>query len=70
MKIAKPLEEAGLQIKGVVEKIRNKTKERKEQFLPMLLGTSGASILGNVLAEKGVIKADQNFAFNFASSFN
>ena len=61
MKIAKSTEEPGLQIKRVVEKIKNKTKERKGQFLPMLLGTSGASILGNVLAEKGVIRAGQNF---------
>ena len=61
MKIAKSTEEPGLQIKRVAEKIKNRTKEPKGQFLPMLLGTSGASILGNVKEEKGVIRAGQNF---------
>ena len=35
-----------------------KQKCKKETFLSMLLGTSGASILGNLLSGKGIVKAD------------
>ena len=47
MKIVKSLEEFGLLIKGVSETIKNEAKEQKEQFLGMLLGTLGVSLLGN-----------------------
>ena len=47
MKIVKSLEEFGLLIKGVSGTIKNKAKEQKEQFLGMLLGTLGVSLLGN-----------------------
>ena len=70
-KIVKPLEESGLLIKGVSETIKNEAKEQKSRFLPILLGTLAASILGNALAGKGVIRADegiitagQNFCYH------
>ena len=44
-------------MKGVTKTIKNETKEQKG-FLSMLLGTLGASLLGNLLAEKGIVKAD------------
>ena len=47
MKIVKSLEEFGLLIKGVSGTIKNEAKEQKEQFLGMLLGTLGVSLLGN-----------------------
>ena len=47
MKIVKPLEEFELLIKGVSETIKNEAKEQKEQFLGMLLGTLGVSLVGN-----------------------
>ena len=47
MKIVKSLEEFGLLIKGVSETTKNEAKEQKEQFLGMLLGTLGVSLLGN-----------------------
>ena len=50
MKIVKSLEDSGLLINGVIETIRNEAKEQKEGFLGMLLGTLGASLLGNLLA--------------------
>ena len=59
MKIVKSLEESGLLINGISEAIRNGTKEQKDRFLPMLLGTLAASIFGNALAEKGVIRAGE-----------
>ena len=54
MKIIKSLEDAGLLIKGVYEAIEDETKEQKGGFLSMLLGTLGASLLGNLLTSKGI----------------
>ena len=48
MKIIKSLEESGLLIKGVSETIKNEVKEQNGGFLGMLLGTLGASLLGNL----------------------
>ena len=75
MKIIKCLEESGLWIKGVSEAIKNEVKEQKGEFLSMLLGTLGASLLGNLLAGKNTIeqvKAQVGLAriLNAASSFN
>ena len=61
MKIVKSLEESGLLIKGISKTIKYETKEQKGGFIPMLLGTSAASILGNALTGKRVIGAGQNF---------
>ena len=44
-------------IKGVSETIVHEAKEQKERFFPMILGTVAASLLGNILARKGVIRA-------------
>ena len=55
MKIVKSLEESGLLIKAVSEKIKNKAKEQKGGFLIVLLDTLGASLLGNLLAGEGKI---------------
>ena len=61
MKIVKSLEEFGLLIKSVSETIKNEAKEQKGGFLGMLLGTLGASLLGNLLTGKGTIRAGENF---------
>ena len=68
MKIVKYLEESGLLIKGVSKTIRNEAYEQKGGFLGVLLGTLGASLLGNLLtgkdtirAGKGTIRPGQNF---------
>ena len=55
MKIVTPPEESGLLIKGVSENIENEVKEQKGGFIGMLLGTLGASLLGNKLAVKVVM---------------
>ena len=55
MKIVKSLQESGLLIKGVSEKINNEVKQQKVGFLSMFLETLGASLLGNLLTDKGVI---------------
>ena len=59
LKIVKSLENSGLLLKGVSETIKNEAKEQKGRFLSMLLGTLGASLLGNMLAGKGVIRAGE-----------
>ena len=43
-------------IKGVSSTIKSEAKEQKLGFLRMLLGTLGASLLGNLLGGKGTIK--------------
>ena len=53
IKIVKSLEDSGLLLKGVSKTVQNEAKERKGGFLSMLLGTLGASLLGNILAGKG-----------------
>ena len=49
MKIIETLENSGILLKGVSKKIENETKEQRGGFLNMLLGTLGASLLGNLL---------------------
>ena len=53
-KMIKSLVESGLSIKRVSKTNKNKTKVKKRGFLGMLLGTLGASSLGNLLTGKGV----------------
>ena len=48
MKIVQDLEDSNILLKGVTKTIKNETKEQKEGFLSMLLGTLGASLLGNL----------------------
>ena len=62
LKAVKSLEDSGLLLKGVSETIKNNAKERKGGFLSMLLGTLGVSLLGNMLAGKGVIRAGERTA--------
>ena len=59
MKIVKSVEESGLLIKVVSETIKNEAKEQKGEFPRMLLGTLGASLLGNLLTDKETIRADE-----------
>ena len=49
IKIVKSLEDSGLLLKGVTETVQNEVKEQKGGFLSILLGTLGASLLGNLL---------------------
>ena len=57
IKIVKFLEDSGLLLKGITEIVQNEVKEQKGGFLGMLLGTLGASLLGNLLKGKGVYRA-------------
>ena len=57
MKIVQALEDSNILLKGVNKPIKNETKEQKGGFLSMLLGTLGASLLGNVSIGKGIVRA-------------
>ena len=50
IEIVKSLEDPASLLKGVSETIQNEPREQKGGFLSMLLGTLGASLLGNILA--------------------
>ena len=73
-------------LKEVTKAIKNETKKQKGLFLSMLLGTLVASLLENLLAGKGIVRAGSGnkkgkgivragtgkkiVIFNAASSFN
>ena len=62
LKIVKSFENSGVLLKGVSETIQNEAKEQRGGFLNMLLGTLGASLLGDMLfgkKGKGTIRAGQ-----------
>ena len=59
IKTVKSIKESGLLIQGISETIKNEAKEQKGGFLRMLLGTLAASILGNALTRRGVIRAGE-----------
>ena len=56
MKIGQALEDSNILLKGVTKTIKNESKEQKRGFL--LLGTLEASLLGNILAGKGIVRAN------------
>ena len=60
MKIVEALENSGILLKGLTKTIENETKEQRGGFLSMLLGTLGASLLGNLLTGgKGIVRAGE-----------
>ena len=63
LKIVKSLEDSGVLLKGVSETIQDEAKEQRGGFLSMLIGTLGASLLGDLLTKKlsgkGVIRAGE-----------
>ena len=56
-KIVQALNDSNILLKGIAETIKNETKEQRGRFLSMLLGTRGASLLGNLLSGKGIVRA-------------
>ena len=57
MKIVQALEDSSILLKGVTKTIKSETKEQKGRFLSKLLGTLEASLLGNLLAGKVIVRA-------------
>ena len=65
MKIIKALENSGILLKGVSKTI----KKQRGGFLSMLLGTLGASLLGNLLTGgKGIVRAGEGSVASRANS--
>ena len=65
IKIVWALEDSNILLKTVTKNIKNKTKEQKGGILSMLLGTLGASLLGNMLAGKGIVRAGYGKEWDF-----
>ena len=59
IKIIEALENSGILLKGVTKTIDIETKEQRGGFLSMLLRTLGASLLGNLLTGKGMMRAGE-----------
>ena len=63
LKVIKSLEDSGVLLKAVSETIQHEATEQRGGFLSMLLGTLGASLLGDILSKglsgKGVIRAGE-----------
>ena len=59
IKIVKSHEDSSLLLKGVSDTAHNEAGEQIGGFLSMLLGTLGASLLGNILAGKGINRAGE-----------
>ena len=57
IKIIKSLEDSGLLVKGITETVQNEVKKQKGGFHSALLGTLGASLLGDLLIGKGIYGA-------------
>ena len=56
IKIVQVLEDSDFLLIGVTKTTENEMKEQKRWFLEISLGTLGASLLGNMLAGKGIIR--------------
>ena len=57
MKIVQALDDSNILLKEVLKTIKNETKKQKWEFWSMLLGTLGASLSGNLLSGKGIVRA-------------
>ena len=66
IKIVKSLEYSGLLLKEFTETVQSEVKEQKGGFLSMLLGTLGASLLGNILTGRRVKTTSQERGINRA----
>ena len=71
IKIVQALEDSDILLKGVTKTIKNDTKEQKRRLLSMLLGTLGATLLGDLLTKNlsGIVRAGEKSS-NSTTSFN
>ena len=65
MKVVQALKESNILLKEVTKTIKNETKEQKGGFLSILLGALGASLLGNILTGKGIVRAGNRNKWDF-----
>ena len=57
IKVVQAFEDSNVLLKGATKAIKNETKEQKRGVLSMLLGTSWAGLLGNLLTGIGIVRA-------------
>ena len=57
MKIVQAREDFNILLKRVTKTIKNETNEQKGGSLSMLLGNLAASLIGNLLTGKGIVRA-------------
>ena len=57
IKIVQALEDSNILLKVVAETVKNETKEQKEGLSSLSLCTLGASLLGNLLTGKRIVRA-------------
>ena len=65
MKIVQAVEDSNILLKGFTKTNQNETKDQKGGFLRMLLGTLEDSLLGNMLTEKGMLRAGYGSKMDF-----
>ena len=58
IKVIQALENSNILLKGVTKTVKNEIKKQKGGFLTMLSGTLGASLLGNLITVKGILRTD------------
>ena len=71
-KIVQALEDSNILLKGVTKTVKYEIKEQKGGFLSMLLGTLGASLLGDPLTKNlsGTVRAWEGIEKELKKSFN
>ena len=69
IKVVKSLEDSGLLLQGVTETVQNQVNKQKGRFLGMLLGTLGASLLGNLLIGRGIYRVGKSRGINRAGEW-
>ena len=57
IKFVQALEDSNILLNRVTKTITNETKEQKQGFLSILLGTLRASLLGNLLTGKEIVRS-------------
>ena len=62
IRIIKSLENSCVLLDGVGETVKHEVKKQEGGFFGMLLGTLGASVLGNMLTRKRVMRARTGYS--------
>ena len=62
IKTIKLIEDSSVLIEEASETVKHKIKKQEGRFFSMILGTLGASILGNMLTGKGVLRAGRGYS--------
>ena len=65
MKIVQAVEDSNILLKGITKTIDNETKEQRGGFLGLILDTLGASLLGNMLTGKIMLRTGYGSKIDF-----